>query len=53
MKQRPIAILVDALRTLGASIEYVEKDGYPPLRFGGQPVAPATSGKAQLTVRGD
>jgi 3-phosphoshikimate 1-carboxyvinyltransferase len=53
MKQRPIAILVDALRALGASIEYVEKEGYPPLRFGGQPVAPSASGKAQLTVRGD
>ncbi len=36
MKQRPIAILVDALRELGAHIEYVENDGFPPLRiFGG------------------
>jgi len=33
MKQRPIGILVDALRSLGAEIDYVEKDGYPPLRF--------------------
>ncbi|WP_207428703.1 3-phosphoshikimate 1-carboxyvinyltransferase [Pedobacter sp. SYSU D00535] len=33
MKQRPIGILVDALRTLGAEIEYVEKEGYPPLKF--------------------
>jgi 3-phosphoshikimate 1-carboxyvinyltransferase len=30
MKERPIAILVDALRSLGAEIEYLEKDGYPP-----------------------
>lgn len=34
MKQRPIGILVDALRTLGARIEYAEKEGYPPLRIG-------------------
>ena len=33
MKQRPIGILVDALRSLGAEIEYVEKDGFPPLQF--------------------
>ena len=33
MKQRPIGILVDALRGLGARIEYVEKDGFPPLKF--------------------
>lgn len=35
MKQRPIGILVDALRNLGAQIEYVEKDGFPPLRITG------------------
>jgi len=34
MKERPIGILVDALRELGAAIEYVEKEGYPPLRIG-------------------
>lgn len=34
MKQRPIRVLVDALRQLGAQIEYVEKEGYPPLRIG-------------------
>lgn len=33
MKQRPIGILVDALRKLGASIEYTEKEGFPPLRI--------------------
>lgn len=33
MKQRPIGLLVDALRELGAKIDYVEKDGFPPLRF--------------------
>ena len=35
MKHRPIGILVDALRSLGASIEYVEAEGYPPLRIEG------------------
>ncbi|MCB0559433.1 MAG: 3-phosphoshikimate 1-carboxyvinyltransferase [Lewinellaceae bacterium] len=34
MKQRPIGILVDALRRLGADISYLEKEGYPPLRIG-------------------
>lgn len=36
MKQRPIAILVDALRGLGADIEYVENEGFPPLRIKGR-----------------
>ncbi len=36
MKDRPIGILVNALRDLGASIEYMEKDGYPPLRIKGK-----------------
>ncbi len=33
MKQRPIGPLVDALRVLGADIEYVEAEGYPPLKI--------------------
>lgn len=37
MKQRPIGILVDALRRLGAVVEYVEKEGFPPLRITGHP----------------
>ena len=36
MKQRPIALLVDALRTLGAQIDYVEAEGFPPLRIHGR-----------------
>ena len=35
MKHRPVGVLVDALRKLGARIEYVEKEGYPPLRISG------------------
>ena len=33
MKQRPIGILVDALNSIGARVEYLEKPGYPPLRI--------------------
>ena len=34
MKQRPIGILVEALRELGANIKYLENEGYPPLQIG-------------------
>lgn len=36
MQNRPIKLLVDALRKLGADIQYVVKDGYPPLRIKGK-----------------
>ncbi len=36
MKQRPIAILVDALRSLGADIRYTEAEGFPPLHICGK-----------------
>ncbi len=36
MKKRPIALLVEALRTLGAKIEYLETEGCPPLRIHGR-----------------
>jgi len=35
MKERPIQILVDALKTLGADISYVEKEGFAPLKIKG------------------
>jgi len=35
MQQRPIKILVDALNQLGAKIEYINNEGYPPLRIFG------------------
>lgn len=35
MKNRPIRILVDALNAVGAKIEYLEKEGFPPLRIMG------------------
>ena len=36
MKHRPIGILVDALRSLGASITYAGEEGFPPLRITGK-----------------
>lgn len=49
MKERPIGLLVDALRSLGCDIQYLEKDGYPPhkiLGFSGQKIT-------SLEIRGD
>lgn len=36
MQQRPIRLLVDALRTLGADITYLKADGFPPLHINGK-----------------
>ena len=36
MKQRPISILIDALKDLGCDIEYIEKSGFPPLKINGK-----------------
>jgi len=38
MKERPIKILVDALRQLGAEITYEENEGFPPLRITGRKI---------------
>lgn len=38
MKHRPIGVLVDALRYLGATIDYEGEPGYPPLRIVGRPL---------------
>ena len=35
MKHRPIGVLVNALKALGANIEYTAEEGYPPLRITG------------------
>lgn len=35
MRHRPISILVDALRSMGADIEYECEEGFPPLRIRG------------------
>ena len=36
MKQRPIKPLVEVLRKLGADIEYLENEGFPPLKIKGK-----------------
>ena len=36
MKHRPIKVLVDALRYLGANIEYLGEEGFPPLKIKGK-----------------
>ncbi|MDE5678665.1 3-phosphoshikimate 1-carboxyvinyltransferase [Phocaeicola sp.] len=38
MQQRPIQVLVNALRELGAEITYTGQDGFPPLRITGHPL---------------
>ncbi len=38
MKERPIGPLVEALRELGGEIEYLEREGCPPLRICGKPI---------------
>lgn len=48
MRQRPIRVLVDALRALGAEIEYTEQEGYPPLRITGKTL---TGG--EISLKGD
>ena len=45
MQNRPIEILVNALNNLGASIEYLEKVGYPPIRIKGTKI---TKDKVQI-----
>lgn len=49
MKQRPIKLLVDALRTIGADIEYGGIEGFPPVKIKG---LPAQKSK-EVTIRGD
>ncbi len=49
MKERPVGPLVQALRTLGAQIDYVEKDGFPPLQIG--PFS--DSGIREISVQAD
>jgi 3-phosphoshikimate 1-carboxyvinyltransferase len=51
MLQRPIGILVEALRQLGAQIDYLGQEGYPPLAFRG--IDRNQEYPAALQVRGD
>ncbi|CAN5396180.1 hypothetical protein BH09PSE5_BH09PSE5_15360 [soil metagenome] len=53
MHERPIGDLVDALRQLGCRIDYLQADGFPPLRLG-QPASGAALNLASpIRVRGD
>ncbi len=49
MHERPIGDLVDALRLLGCSIDYLGNDGFPPLHIG----KPSLKVDAPIQVRGD
>ncbi|GAB2474167.1 3-phosphoshikimate 1-carboxyvinyltransferase [Hymenobacter qilianensis] len=53
MRERPIGVLVDALRQLGMQIDYAEKEGYPPLNIKGWGANLPAEEMAELTVRGD
>ncbi|MBE0620056.1 MAG: 3-phosphoshikimate 1-carboxyvinyltransferase [Burkholderiales bacterium] len=48
MHERPIGDLVDALRGLGAAIDYLGETGYPPLH-----IKPAPINAGKVSVRGD
>lgn len=49
MKQRPIGILVDALKDLGADIHYAQKPGFPPLKIEGGMI----QGKEKIAIQGN
>ncbi|WP_025142775.1 3-phosphoshikimate 1-carboxyvinyltransferase [Pedobacter jeongneungensis] len=49
MKQRPIGILAEALKTIGADISYAETEGFPPLNI----VGPLDQKTAQVKIKGD
>lgn len=49
MCERPIKLLVDALRTLGAEIDYARTDGFPPLHVRGM----RPNGVGRVQIRGD
>lgn len=48
MQQRPIQILVNALRELGSQIEYAVNEGFPPLRIKGTELI-----KSEITLKGN
>lgn len=49
MCERPISLLVDALRKLGANIEYLKNEGFPPIYIKGINL----SGENEIEIRGD
>lgn len=49
MHERPIKLLVDALRELGAQIDYLQNDGFPPLHIRGM----QQQQTSRIKIRGD
>jgi 3-phosphoshikimate 1-carboxyvinyltransferase len=49
MKERPIHLLVNALRSLGVTIQYLEKEGFPPIEVTGFD----RQRTSRLSIRGD
>ncbi|GGI24599.1 3-phosphoshikimate 1-carboxyvinyltransferase [Pedobacter mendelii] len=49
MKQRPIGILAEALKTIGADISYTENEGFPPLTING----PLNQKTSRIKIKGD
>ncbi len=52
MQERPIGQLVEALRSVGASIDYLGKEGYPPLHIKPPSHPPLGGSKKQIDLRG-
>ena len=54
MHERPIKDLVDALRQIGGNIDYLENEGFPPLRISPPSPQPSPAGEgANVKIRGD
>ena len=53
MEERPIRVLVEALRQAGASISYIKNEGFPPLELAGFAGAAEAAVPTELAVRGD
>lgn len=49
MKQRPIGILAEAIKSIGGKISYLENEGFPPLQISG----PFTQSSQTVTIKGD
>jgi len=53
MQERPIGVLVDALRQAGANISYLNNEGYPPLQIHGFSADGEATKPTEILVRGD
>lgn len=48
MQNRPIKVLVEAMQSLGADIQYMDKEGYPPLKIKGKKIT-----KNKVSIQGN